>query len=84
MAAATSMHVLVKTKKKLHLAGLKSDAVDCSQQAMLEAQPELAHIEWCLRIMLADYPPIPRRMSQESFLKDKCASWIGEVPAVTC
>lgn len=70
MAAVTNMHVLVKTRKKLHLAGLNSDAVDCPEQAMLETQPELAQHEWCLRVMLADYPAIPRRQSQESFMKD--------------
>ncbi|KAK9902778.1 hypothetical protein WJX75_005808 [Coccomyxa subellipsoidea] len=70
MAAVTNMHVLVKTKKKLHLAKLNSDAVDCTEQAMLKAQPELAQLEWCLRIMLADYPAIPWRLSQESFMKD--------------
>ena len=70
MAAVTKMHVLVKTKKKLHLAGLNSDAVDCTEQAILKAQSELAQLEWCLRIMLADYPAIPWRLSQESFMKD--------------
>ena len=59
MAAVTSMHVLVKTKKKLHLGELRSTGVGCAERAMLEAQPELAQLEWCLRIMLADYPCHP-------------------------
>ncbi len=69
-AAVSSMHVLVKTKKKLFLGQLKSNAVGCAQHAMLKAQPELAQLEWCLRIMLADYPAIPPRLSQESFMTD--------------
>ena len=70
MAAVNSMHVLVKTKKKLHLGELKNNGVGSAKRAMLEAEPELAQLEWCLRIMLADYPAIPRRLSQESFMKD--------------